>query len=121
MEKQKCGKLRKIQRVKAALLFQKIYKSGRSVVDSYGVFYLLPATDQQGKIGLAVGKRIGNAVVRNHVKRLMREVYRTHQQELIKPVHIIWVARQRLAKADLATFERVFQRLSTKAGLLKGK
>lgn len=121
MEKIKYGKLKKIQRVKAALLFQKIYKSGRSVVDSYGVFYILPSTDNQGKIGMAVGKRIGNAVIRNRVKRFMRETYRTHQGELSQPAYIIWVARQRLASADLPTFERVFNRLAAKAGLLKGK
>ena len=120
MDKKKF-KLRKIQRVKAALLFQKIYKSGRSVVDSYGVFYLLPSSDGQGKIGLAVGKRMGNAVVRNRIKRLMRETYRRHQAELSHPVYIIWVARQRLVKSDLLTFERVFNRLAGKAGLLKGK
>jgi ribonuclease P protein component len=51
----------------------------------------------------------------------MREVYRTNQEKLSKPVYIIWVARQRLANADLPTFERVFNRLAAKAGLLKGK
>jgi ribonuclease P protein component len=121
LEKKNYVGFTKKQRVKAALLFQKIYKSGRSVVDSYGVFYILPSTDGQGKIGLAVGKRIGNAVIRNRVKRLMREVYRTNQEKLSKPVYIIWVARQRLANADLPTFERVFNRLAAKAGLLKGK
>ena len=121
MKKTKIGKFTKLQRVKAALLFQKIYKSGRSVVDSYGVFYIVPSTDGYGKIGLAVGKRIGNAVVRNRVKRLMRETYRTNQDKLSQRVYIIWVARQRLANADLSTFERVFNRLAPKAGLLKGK
>lgn len=86
-------------------------------MDSYGVFYVLPGKDEEVQMGFAVGKRIGNAVVRNHTKRMMREVYR-HKRPLIKKkVRVIWVARKRLATANLSVYEHVFDRLATKAGL----
>lgn len=54
-------------------------------------------------------------MVRNRVKRLMREVFRMHKAELKKGYHIVWVARKKLTKADYKTFERVFLRLVKKS------
>ena len=63
------------------------------------------------QIGLASSDKIS--------KRLMREVFRMHQAKLKKGYHIVWVARQKLTKADLKTFERVFLRLVKRAALLQ--
>lgn len=110
-------KLKKIYKIKSSKVFQKVYSTGHSVVDDYGVFYVLPAQDQTIKIGFAVGKKLGNAVVRNHTKRLMREIYRAKRPLFKKQVHVIWVARKRLVTANISVYERVFNRLATKAGL----
>lgn len=105
-------------RVKAHEDFQKIHDKGQSVVDSYGVFYFLPSPHDHSQLGTAVGKKLGNAVLRNKIKRRMRETFRQHQYRLKKPVSIVWVARRRLAHAPFAMYETVFLRLAKKAGLL---
>ena len=64
-------------------------------------------------------KKVGNAVVRNRVKRMMREVFRHHKSELLTNIQLIWVARKKLAAADLKTYDRVFMRLAKRAVLLK--
>ena len=103
----------KKNRIKSKAGFQLVYTTGRSVVDSLSV-------DAEGpKIGFAVGKKIGNAVVRNRVKRMMREVFRHHKSELLTNIQLIWVARKKLAAADLKTYDRVFMRLAKRAVLLK--
>lgn len=109
----------KKNRIKSKAGFQLVYTTGRSVVDSLSVLYVLPLDAEGPKIGLAVGKKIGNAVVRNRVKRMMREVFRHHQSELLTKVQLIWVARKKLAAADLKTYDRVFMRLAKRAALLK--
>ncbi len=109
----------KINRLKSKKSFQVVYNKGRSVVDGMSVFYLLPKQGEDIKIGMAVGKKLGCAVVRNRMKRLMREVFRLHKPELKKGYHIVWVARRKLAKADFKTFERVFLRLAKRAALLQ--
>jgi ribonuclease P protein component len=111
-------RFKKLHRIKSAKLFQFVYKNGHSVVDPMGVLYVLPQEGSSCKLGLAVGKKLGNAVVRNHVKRMMREVYRTNRSELQRDAYIIWVARHKLVKADIKTYQRVFLRLSKRAGLL---
>ena len=109
----------KSQKIKAKREFQTVYEKGHSVVDGLAVFYVLPGENEKIKIGFAVGKKVGNAVIRNHVKRLMREVFRLHKGELKPNFRVIWVARKRLAQADFKTFERVFLRLAKRANLLQ--
>ena len=110
---------RKENRIKSKNAFQIVYKTGRSVVDSMSVMYVLPNEEKNIKIGLAVGKKMGSAVTRNRVKRLMREVFRHRKAELKDSVQIIWVARKKLVEADIYTYDRIFMRLAKRAGLLK--
>lgn len=109
----------KKNRIKSKAGFQLVYTTGRSVVDRLSVLYVLPLDAEGPKIGFAVGKKIGNAVVRNRVKRMMREVFRHHKSELLTNIQLIWVARKKLAAADLKTYDRVFMRLAKRAVLLK--
>ena len=111
--------LKKINRLKSKKSFQFVYGKGRTVVDGLCGFYILANQGDDLKIGLAVGKKLGCAVVRNKVKRMMREVFRMHRAELKKGYHIVWVARRKLTKADYKTFERVFLRLAKRASLLQ--
>ncbi len=110
---------KKENRIKSKNAFQTVYKTGRSVVDSMSVMYVLANDEKKIKIGFAVGKKLGSAVVRNRVKRLMREVFRHRRGELKDSVHIIWVARKKLIAADIYTYDRIFMRLAKRAGILK--
>lgn len=106
-------------KIKSKKDFQFVYTKGRSVVDSMSVMYVINNEDASLKIGFAVGKKMGNAVVRNRIKRLMREVFRKRRSELKESTKIIWVARKKLATASIDTYDRIFMRLVKRAGLLK--
>lgn len=113
----KTNKFKKIYRLKSSLRFQKVYKEGKSFVDSFAVFYIMHSHNEELKIGFAVGKKLGNAVVRNHTKRMMREVFRKKIKDLKPGYNIVWVARKRIINSDLKNYERVFNRLAKKAKL----
>lgn len=118
LEKAKRFKFRKINRIKSKKGFQLVYTSGRSVVDSLSVIYVLASPAEEVKIGLAVGKKLGNAVLRNRVKRMMREAFRKRINEIKSNTNIIWVARKKLIAADYKTYDRVLMRLVKRAGLM---
>ena len=80
--------------IKENHLYNKTYKRGKSYVGRYVAVYVLkdyaaerlaranPEKKQVNRLGLSVSKKLGGAVVRNRVKRIIRAAYDTHKEEL---------------------------------------
>jgi ribonuclease P protein component len=71
------------------------------------------------KLGVVTSKRIGGAVERSRARRLLRESFRQHQNELAQPVEIVLVARPSIAGRAFAEVEKDFLTTLRRAGLLK--
>ncbi len=84
--------------------FSKVYSKGRSFANREMVLYVLEDENLSGKVGFAAGKKLGCAVIRNRVKRLLREAYRLNQHNINPNCAIILVGRKNLveAKCDIA-------------------
>lgn len=68
------NKVKKEYRVKKDKEFQAVFTKGASVANRQFVVYALKKEQQTHfRVGLSVSKKIGNAVVRNQVKRYLRE------------------------------------------------
>lgn len=81
--------------------FQKAFEKGKSVANRQYVIYMLPNDDQDGlRVGLSVSKKIGKAVVRNRVKRLIREAIRSLLPEIQWKGDLIIIARKPLAELE---------------------
>lgn len=70
------------------------------------------------RLGITVTRKIGNAVVRNRIKRLVREVFRQHRQQLPSGLDLVWVAKQQAADADFAGVLADFQALTRRGDLV---
>jgi ribonuclease P protein component len=66
------------------------------------------------RLGITVTRKIGNAVARNRIKRLVREVFRQNRQRLPSGLDLVFVAKQQAGEADfvevVADFEALIRR-----------
>lgn len=98
--------------------FQSVYRFGKSYANHMMVIYVLSTRETQTKVGFAAGKRLGNAVVRNRVKRLLREVYRLNQHRLRSGLHILLVGRKPMVGVKYQVVDKAFGDLCTKAHII---
>ena len=99
--------------------FNKVYSLGRSYVNNQLVVHVLKSDKIKGKVGFAVGKKIGNAVIRNRIKRMMREAYRLCRHEINSEVSMILIGRKALIDAKCNVVIKAFKNICVKAKILR--
>jgi ribonuclease P protein component len=73
----------------------------------------------QNRVGITVSKKLGGAVVRNRVRRRLREVYRLHEDRFLPGYDIVVVARSRAIDASFESLCQAYLTLAEKAGILR--
>jgi ribonuclease P protein component len=93
-----------------------VYKSGKAWVDGLIVIKTLPNKLEFSRYGFSVAKEIGKAVVRNRVRRLLKEIARVTN---VKPGwDIVFIARPTAAAADYHQLKKSMEKLLIRAHLI---
>lgn len=88
-------RLKKAYRIKKNSEFQEIFQTGKSFANRELVIYYKENHDQAHfRIGISVGKKIGNAVTRNRIKRYIRESFIKLESKIKPEYDIIIIARK---------------------------
>ena len=104
--------------IKAPHLFRRAYSKGKSAATPTLVLYARPNSLNKNRLGLTVGTKVGKAVVRNRVRRRMRESYRLREDSLKTGYDLVVVARSAAGNARFKELDRHLASLLKRLGLL---
>lgn len=112
--------MKKEFRIKANKEFQHVFKKGKSFANRQLVIYFLKKPDQRHfRIGLSVGKKIGNAVTRNRIKRYLRQAFLELEENIRNDYDIVIIARQPTKEMNFHQMKKSLTHLLMKQHLLK--
>jgi len=100
-------------------LFRRLYQKGKSAANKYLVIYCRRNGSSENRIGYTVSSKLGHAVVRNRVRRRLREIYRLHESQFRPGWDLVVVARSRAVDAPYKKLEGAYLSLAAKLDLLR--
>ncbi|MEN1966530.1 ribonuclease P protein component [Lentibacillus sp. N15] len=112
--------MKKEFRIKANKEFQHVFKKGKSFANRQLVIYFLRKPDQHHfRVGLSVGKKIGNAVTRNQIKRYLRQAFHELEANIRPEYDIVIIARRPTKEMHFHQIKKSLLHLLMKEHLLK--
>ena len=111
--------LPRAQRVRRTSDFGRVRQHGSSWTGRLMIIAILPLPDEpQAKFGFTVTKRIGNAVVRNKIRRRLASITGSFAPQITAPHLIVTIPRHGAAKAEFETIRAEWSKLARRAGLI---
>jgi len=104
--------------------FQEMYKKGNKYFGKYMLIYVITNTNKdESDIGVVASKKVGNAIVRNRLKRLFREVFRLNKLHLNNNYKIVIISKYysgtKFKELKYKDIEKDYLRLLKKADVYK--
>lgn len=106
--------MKKYEIVKQNTEFNDIIKNGKYLKNEYFVIYYVDGNENFPKFGLAVSKKCGNAVVRNKIKRQLRDLINRHKKLFSNTKNYIIMVRRGINEISFKLMEESFVLLLTK-------
>jgi ribonuclease P protein component len=97
--------------------YERVKREGITQRGKLLILSVMPV-ENSWRAGFITSGRLGGAVIRNRVRRRLREIVRRHQQELRQGVWFVIIARQEAAGVRYGTLQDEWLRLSRRASIL---
>jgi len=80
--------------------FDRVYRNGRRRTSRQFIVFSAPNGLERSRFGMSIGRALGGAVVRNRIRRRLREILRHHRQEISSGWDIIFHPRASVATSE---------------------
>jgi ribonuclease P protein component len=105
-----------VERLKKTGDFKRVYTRGRSIASKYLVLYYYPNCLEDNRVGFSISKKLGKAVIRNKIKRRLKEIIRLNCN-LSSEYDLVFVARKPVISLDYYKLQKTVINLLKKAGI----
>lgn len=95
--------------------FQEVYNKGFSTAKRAVVLFFLYRGHREKRFGFSVSKKIGNAVVRNSIRRKLKEICRLNRDRFPESYDFVIIARRNSAESSYRELEQQLGELAEKA------
>lgn len=100
--------------------FKKVYRLGKSTANyQFAVYYLARNDDGPFRLGVSVSKKIGKAVVRNRMRRRIKEAVRLNRHLIADGYDFIIIARRGALSLEFAALQKSVLHVLKRASLLR--
>jgi len=101
--------------------FNKVYRHGKSFANSQFVVYWR-SNPQAGsfRMGVSASSKLGNAVVRNRLRRMVKEIVRLNAAKVVESTDLVLIVRKPALSLAYKEMEGSILHVLRKSGLLKG-
>ena len=114
--------MKKSYRIKKESDFQRVFETHNSVANHKFVIYQMHKPNQPHfRVGISVGKKVGNAVQRGWVKRRIRQTLLEVKPELKQDVDFLVIARKSAADLSMKEIKKNLVHALTLAHLFEEK
>ncbi|ADK17297.1 MULTISPECIES: ribonuclease P protein component [Clostridium] len=106
-----------VYRIKKNAEFRAVYRRGKSFSNNLLVLYIYRNKKGINRLGISVSKKVGKSVIRNRIKRLIKENFRLNIEDIKVGYDLVFIARNLSNGKSYIEIENSMKNLIKKAGL----
>lgn len=107
------------QKLQKNIEFKKVFQKGRWVSRKWVTIHYLKTDKKENRWGIIVSKKIGNAVIRNHTKRRIREICRVLDDVIQVKRDLVIIARRGIDKIGYWELKKDMEEACYRANLIR--
>ncbi len=99
--------------------FRFVYNKGKSSANKYLVIFVVKNSGETNRLGISISKKVGKSVVRNRIRRRIKESYRSLEDNIKVGYDIVFLARQGANGSEYNDIHRSIKSLLNRQSLFK--
>ncbi|MEW9107688.1 ribonuclease P protein component, partial [Paenibacillus sp.] len=100
--------------------FTRVYRNGRSFANHQLVLYVYEQPKvERFRVGISASKKIGNAVMRNRMRRMIKEIVRLQADRIMDHVDLVFIVRKGATEMDYEKLAKSVNHVMRKASIYK--
>lgn len=113
--------MNKIYRLRSNMEFKQVYTGGKSYWNRNLILYVKRTNTGNTRVGYSITKKIGNSVVRNKIRRRMKEIYRLKFDYIKDNFDLIFIPKKNVVDISYKELESAMVHILRISGVLKDK